>query len=253
MSKADFKAVVFDLFDTIVKWEPDLLPLMEVGGRQIHTTIPWVFPTLEQRLGATLDRDRFIEVYHGVIDEIIAERELEHTEIICSERFARTLSRLAPALGNEAHATFAEELTRIHMDGIRRVTSAPAARVAAVERIAANYRVGLLSNFDDAQCGREVFSDTGVAHLFEAVIISAEVGLRKPNPRIYRQMLEMLDLDASEVLFVGDTPREDVHGPHLVGMQTAWINRGAAAVPEGIPQPHFILADLSELPAILGI
>ena len=79
--------------------------------------------------------------------------------------------------------------------------------------------MGLLSNFDDAQCGREVFGDTGVAHLFEAVIISAEVGLRKPNPRIYRQMLEMLRLDAAEVLFVGDTPREDVAGPQEVGMQ----------------------------------
>jgi putative hydrolase of the HAD superfamily len=139
------------------------------------------------------------------------------------------------------------------MDGVRGVTWAPAARVAAVERVASHYRVGLLSNFDDAQCGREVFDDTGVAHLFEAVIISAEVGLRKPNPQIYRRMLEMLHLDASEVLFVGDTPREDVEGPHRVGMRTAWISKGATAVPDGIPEPHYIIADLADLPAILGI
>jgi len=253
MAKAEFKAVVFDLFDTIVKWEPERLPLMEVGGRQIHTTIPWVFPILEQRLGATFDRNRFVEVYHGVIDEIMVERELEHIEITCAERFVRILSRLAPTLGAEAHVSFAEELTRVHMDGVRGVTWAPAARVAAVERIASHYRVGLLSNFDDAQCGREVFDDTGVAHLFEAIIISAEVGLRKPNPQIYRRMLEMLNLDASEVLFVGDTPREDVDGPHRVGMRTAWISKGVAAVPEGIPQPHFTIADLADLPAILGL
>jgi FMN phosphatase YigB (HAD superfamily) len=66
-------------------------------------------------------------------------------------------------------------------------------------------------------------------------------------------MLEMLRLDAAEVLFVGDTPREDVAGPQEVGMQTAWISKGAVAVPEGIPQPHFTIRDLSELPAILGI
>ncbi|HEY1852448.1 MAG TPA: HAD family hydrolase [Candidatus Binataceae bacterium] len=252
MAKAAFKAVVFDLFDTIVKWEPDRLPLMELNGHQIHTTIPWGFPLLEQRLGAAFDRDRFIEVYHGVIDEIIAEREVEHLEITCTERFVRTLKRLAPALDGEIE-TFAEQLTRVHMDGVRGVTWAPAERVAAVHSISAHYRMGLLSNFDDAQCGREVFGDTGVAHLFEAVIISAEVGLRKPNPRIYRQMLEMLRLDAAEVLFVGDTPREDVAGPQEVGMQTAWISKGAVAVPEGIPQPHFTIRDLSELPAILGI
>ena len=89
MAKAAFKAVVFDLFDTIVKWEPDRLPLMELNGHQIHTTMPWGFPLLEQRFGAAFDRDRFIEVYHGVIDEIIAEREVEHLEITCTERFVR--------------------------------------------------------------------------------------------------------------------------------------------------------------------
>jgi hypothetical protein len=36
-------------------------------------------------------------------------------------------------------------------------------------------------------------------------------------------------------------------------MRTAWIGKGAAAVPDGIPQPHFIIADLSDLPPILGI
>lgn len=252
MAKADFKAVVLDLFDTIVKWEPERLPLMEVGGRQIHTTIPWVFPRLEQHLGGAFDRDRFVEVYHGVIDEIIAERELHGTEITCAERFVRTLARLIPAADGEIRA-FAEDLTRVHMDGVRGVTWAPAERIEAVRRVAPHYRLGLLSNFDDAQCGREVLEDTGVAHLFEAVIISAEVGLRKPNPQIYRRMLEMLGVEPQEVLFVGDTPREDVHGPQQVGMRTAWISKGAPAVPEGIPAPHFIIRDLSELPAILGI
>jgi putative hydrolase of the HAD superfamily len=252
MAKADFKAIVFDLFDTIVKWEPERLPLMEVNGHQIHTTIPWVFPLLEQRLGAAFDRDRFVEVYHGVIDEIIAERELQGIEITCLERFVRTLQRLAPALDGDINF-FAEQLTRVHMDGVRGVTWAPPERVTAVRNIAPHYRLGLLSNFDDAQCGREVFGDTGVAPLFEAVIISAEVGLRKPNPQIYRQILEMLRLDAAEVLFVGDTPREDVAGPQHVGMRTAWISKGAAGMPEGIPQPDFTIRDLSELPAILGI
>src|SRR5579859_31738 len=135
MAKADFKAVVFDLFDTIVKWEPDRLPLMEVNGRQIHTTIPWVFPVLDRRLGARFDRDRFVEVYHGVIDEIMAERELHGIEITCAERFVRTLARLAPSLGAELDS-FAEQLTRVHMDGVRRVTWAPPERVAAVRQIA---------------------------------------------------------------------------------------------------------------------
>jgi putative hydrolase of the HAD superfamily len=111
----------------------------------------------------------------------------------------------------------------------------------------------LLSNFDDARCGREVLEDTGVASLFEAVIISAEVRLRKPDPRIFRRMLEMLRLDAGEVLFVGDTPRDDVWGAFQVGMHTAWISKGASELPEGIPSPDLVIKDLAELPRALGI
>src|SRR5258708_35248264 len=121
MAKADFKAMVFDLFDTIVKWEPERLPLMEVNGHQIHTTIPWVFPLLEQRLGAAFDRDRFVEVYHAVIDEIIAERELQGIEITCAERFVRTLQRLAPALDGEINF-FPPQPTRAHIARVPPVT-----------------------------------------------------------------------------------------------------------------------------------
>lgn len=247
----EFRAVVFDLFDTIVKWEPERLPLMELDGRQVHTTIPWVIPTLERRLGDRFDLARFLDVYRGVLEEIHAERERDGVEITCQERFIRTMNRLAPLPDDEVRA-LADEVTRVHMDGVRAVTWAPALRTAAVRQLAPHFRLGLLSNFDDAQCGREVLGDTGVAHLFEAVIISAEVGLRKPNPQIYRRILEMMRLDAAEVLFVGDTPREDVKGPRDVGMRAAWISKGAAALPEGVPQPDFIIGDLAELPAVLG-
>ena len=122
-----------------------------------------------------------------------------------------------------------------------------------MRRIAPHYRLGLLSNFDDAQCGREVLLDTGVADLFEAVIISAEVGLRKPNPQIYQRMLTMLQLEPHEVLFVGDTPREDVLGPQRAAMRMAWISKRGVPLPDGIPQPDLMVADLAELPALLGV
>ena len=248
----NFKAIVLDLFDTLVKWEPERLPLMEWQGRSIHTTMPWVFPILAERMGDKFDRDNFIEVYSSVVEEIGVERERDGIEITCTERFVRALRRLMPAPDDEL-LRFAEELTRAHMAGVRAVTYAPPARAAAVRRIAPWYRLGLLSNFDDAQCGREVLNDSGVAHLFEAVIISAEVALRKPNPRIYRQILEMLRLEPHDVLFVGDTPREDVMGPHEIGMHTAWISKDAKPLPEGIPAPNFQLMDLAELPEILGV
>jgi HAD superfamily hydrolase (TIGR01549 family) len=252
MPNHEFKALVLDLFDTLVKWEPDRLPVMEFKGREMHSTMPWVLPKLAERLGDAFDQDSFIEIYNEVNTAVAVERDSGGIEITCHERFARTLTRIVPA-GEHEIRTFAEHLTRVHMAGVRSVTWAPAERVAAVKAVAPHYRLGLLSNFDDAQSGREVLRDTGVAHLFEAVIISAEVGLRKPNPKIYQRMLEMLRLEPRDVLFVGDTPREDVLGPRQAGMRTAWVSKGAPSIPEGIPAPDFIIKDLSELPLILEI
>jgi HAD superfamily hydrolase (TIGR01549 family) len=251
MFNREFRAIVVDLFDTLVKWEPERLPLMEINGRAMRTTMPWIFPRLRQHLGSDFNQGGFIDIYTAVLEEIALERERDGVEITCWERFARTLARIT-AISPDESETFAEELTRIHMSQVRAVTVAPKERVETIRRLAPHYRLGLLSNFDDAQCGREVLADTGVAELFEAVIISAEVRLRKPDPRIFRRMLAMLDLAPYEVLYVGDTPRDDVWGAYQVGIPTVWISKGAAALPEGIPQPRFIIQELSELPRVLG-
>jgi HAD superfamily hydrolase (TIGR01549 family) len=252
MANSEFRAIVLDLFDTLVRWEPERLPLIEFEGRQVRTTMPWVFPKLSERLGVAFDQRDFIRTYTGVIEEITLERERDGVEITCLERFVRTLGRLTAIAPGEAEA-LAEQLTRIHMNQVRAVTSAPHARVEAVRRLAPHYRLGLLSNFDDAQCGREVLSDTGVADLFEAVIISAEVCLRKPDPRIFRRMLAMLHLAPQEILFVGDTPHDDVWGAYQVGIPTVWINKSCGTLPAEIPAPRFIINDLSELPDLLGL
>src|SRR5438552_2889617 len=152
MANAKFRAIVLDLFDTLVRWEPDRLPMMEINGRKIRTTMPWVFPKLQQRLGSAFDRDAFIEIYTDVLQEITIERDREGIEITCLERFVRTLTRIdaiAPAEAEE----LAEDLTRTHMALVRAVTSAPPERADAVRQLSPYYRLGLLSNFDDAQCG----------------------------------------------------------------------------------------------------
>ncbi len=250
MAEHTFKAVVLDLFDTLVDWDPNLLPVMEWHGRELRSTIPWILPKLADALGAKYDRDLFMTWHGRVYEEINAQREREGIEITCVERFLRTLARLGMEDSPERQS-LAQELTRIHMKGVREATAAPAARINAVHRLAKRYRLGLLSNFDDSQTGWQIMADTGVSEMFEAIIISADLGLRKPNPKIFQRMLEMLKLPASEVLFAGDTHAHDIAGAKSVGMHTAWVNRHGAAVPEGVAQPDYIIGDLSELPAAL--
>ena len=245
-----FKAIALDLFDTLVNWDPDGLPIMHWKGRDTHSTLPWILPKVAEALGAKYDLDAFLSAYAAVYEEINHERERDGIEITCFERFERTLKRIGVGEGGGLER-MAEELTRIHMRGVRNVTSTPAARKDAVRRLAESYRLGLLSNFDDSQTGWEIMADTGVKDKFEAIIISADLRLRKPNPKIFQRMLEMLNLSAPDVLFVGDTPHHDVGGAKAVGMAAAWISRHALPLPEDVAQPDYIIRDLAELPEVL--
>jgi putative hydrolase of the HAD superfamily len=72
-----------------------------------------------------------------------------------------------------------------------------------VERLGAGCDVALVTNNVAAAGWRADFP----FHLFGVVVDSSEVGVRKPDPRIYRALLERLDRDPEEVAFVDDLPR----------------------------------------------
>jgi hypothetical protein len=135
MINREFRAIVVDLFDTLVRWEPERLPLLELDGRAIHSTMPWVFPRLKQRLGNAFDQQDFITIYTSVIEEISLERQRDGIEITCWERFSRTLARMS-VLSSDQTDAFAEELTRLHMSHVRAVTTAPEPRVEAMRQLA---------------------------------------------------------------------------------------------------------------------
>jgi HAD superfamily hydrolase (TIGR01549 family) len=147
----------------------------------------------------------------------------------------------------------AEMMRATHMKAVREVTSTPAANAEAVRRIAQHYRMALLSNFDDSQTGREIVEDSGVADLFEVILISADVAMRKPNPAIFRHLLAAMNLEPREMLFVGDTPMEDVLGAQRAGIPIAWLSHGRTELPPEVKQPDIVVETLADLPDALGL
>jgi epoxide hydrolase-like predicted phosphatase len=89
--------------------------------------------------------------------------------------------------------------------------------VEAIRTLRGHMRTGLLSNaFDDTR--QVVTGRWQIADAFDEMIFSAEVGLAKPDPRIYRLALARLGVAAGEALFVDDVPG-NVQAAREVGMQ----------------------------------
>jgi FMN phosphatase YigB (HAD superfamily) len=58
------------------------------------------------------------------------------------------------------------------------------------------------------------------------------VGVEKPNPAIYRKVLEKLHLPASEAVYIGDSLKKDVLGPMEMGMDAVWyVDETVGATP----------------------
>ena len=110
-------------------------------------------------------------------------------------------------------------------------------------------RLGLVTN-GWSQKQRQCMSGLGLADAFDTVVINKEAGCSKPEPRIYTRALEQLGVQASETLFVGDSPTNDVWGPQQVGMEAA-LFPGGHALPEHI-RPEYLLNDLRDVLGIVG-
>lgn len=93
------------------------------------------------------------------------------------------------------------------------------------------YEVALLSNWD-LSC-RELIKNLGIFDLFDYVIISSEIGIEKPDERIFKRLMEKSGYKANEILYVGDNYYDDVEGSRKVGIETVLINRfGNAGIEE---------------------
>ena len=128
-------------------------------------------------------------------------------------------------------------------------TLLPGAR-ALVDALAGRVRMGVITNgFTALQRAR--LRRTGLADHFELLVISEEVGVAKPDVRIFEHALERMGQPPrGQVLMVGDNPHSDIRGGLDAGLITCWVNVHGHAAPEGIA-PHHEVPSLDALHRLL--
>lgn len=119
-----------------------------------------------------------------------------------------------------------------------------------VEGLAKKYKLVLVSNFyGNIQI---ILEDFGLLVFFDEIVESSVVGVRKPDPAIYRLGVEAMGFEAGHVLVVGDSFSKDVVPAKAVGCRVAWLKGegwGGEAIDESLPDA--VVTDLAQLPALL--
>lgn len=114
-----------------------------------------------------------------------------------------------------------------------------------LDYLAARYPMVLVSNFYGNIAA--VLADFGLSHYFKAIVESAVVGVRKPDPRIFGLGVEALGMKAREVLVVGDSLGKDILPAESIGCRTAWIKGRPWFKDTEAPERPDTIRKLSEL------
>jgi putative hydrolase of the HAD superfamily len=114
------------------------------------------------------------------------------------------------------------------------------------------YRMGLVSNVSLLPTlMRADLEALGLTRFLDATVFSSEIGVRKPDPRIFIEALRRLGTAADETVFVGDRIYDDVSGAQAQGMR-AILTRQFRREDDGPAQPDAVIDHLRELPAALA-
>jgi 2-haloacid dehalogenase len=222
-----FDALTFDCYGTLIDWESGIL----TGLRRV----------LDPRGVAATD-DELLEAYARAEADIEAGPYRRYRDVL-----AEALRRVARAQGV---APLDDEVSAFGGS----VGDWPAFpdSAAALARLKARYRLGVITNCDDdlfALSNRRL----GVA--FDWIVTAQQVGCYKPNARNFEVALERIGLPRDRILHVAQSLFHDHVPARQLGFATAWIDRragraGFGATPPAEASPDLAVADMTSFAAL---
>lgn len=233
------KAVLFDMFDTLMLIEKD------------HA---FYNPSLKRAHSFLVKKGikvRFIDFKNAYIrarDALYVEADAKLEEPHFNVRISNALRRLGFSV--VANSGVVAGATNAFCEGFMEYVRIDEYAVEVLRKLQGKYKLGIVSNFAIPECVVKLLEIHGLDKFFDVVVVSATVNKRKPSPEIFQQALEKLGVGAAETVFVGDTVDADIKGAKDMGMKTIFIERRVQKEAEQVC-PDQIIKSLSELTAAL--
>jgi len=120
----------------------------------------------------------------------------------------------------------------------------------ALAALSESYSLGLLTNGTPDLQRRKV-KGAGVEGFFKQILISGDVGIGKPDRRIFEMLLERLKANPEACVMIGNSLTSDVGGAQSAGMRAVWVNRWGKTRDNSIV-PDWEISSLDELIPVLN-
>jgi HAD superfamily hydrolase (TIGR01549 family) len=217
--------------------------ILDFGGTLAEGGIDWneyheaILKTLKA-LGHDIDLGRLKRAIQAALDELEKVRA-RGEELTFEEVYGSALSRLGVPPEREILEAIHEVFRRHYRQDLYPCID------YVLGRLAGRYALALMSNTMSDQ-PRLILERTGLARHFDVIVCSRDLGVRKPNPRIFEYVLERLGVDPDEAVHVGDSIEADMEGASNAGLTPIWIRR-----PEPRPWRGHVISSVCDLPKFL--
>ena len=234
------KGIIFDINGT----------LTDIHTNEGHDEIYRILSNVLSYQGIVLEPHVVKDLYFQIMKEQRAAREGRHPEFDAIGIFHTILTQYATDFTRGLSPQKLEQLPRLLAETYRaasrfRLQPYPGV-VDTIRQLHQNYHLAIVSDGQTAYAVPEL-NTVGLAGYFDPIIISGDVGVRKPHERLFTDALTAMKMTPSEVLFVGNDMYRDVYGAKRVGMTTVFCksNQGLAEK-EGV-KPDYIIYQFPEL------
>lgn len=195
---------------------------LDFGGTLAEGSIDWdeyhsSIHEYLRGLGFNVDLNRLKGAISAALRLLERVRSREE-ELTLEEVYAHALSRLgipeSPEILEGIHGLFRRHFKTEFYPCVERT----------LESLFKRYRLAVISN-TMSDNPRVFLNQTGLIRYFDLVVCSRDLGIRKPNPKIFQYVLGRLGVEAKEAVHVGDEPETDLQGAQRTGIKAVLVDK----------------------------
>jgi HAD superfamily hydrolase (TIGR01549 family) len=234
------EAVIFDLDNTLCQYEISTFEVLKQALEQLGREAVW------HENPQIFNEAHWAESLDALWRESDKKIQSGNAEprFIYGANLANALHLLGQA-GVEDEA-FLDEVQRVCLEITQRHLIFCPNAPEVVRTLSQNYKLGLITNGPtELQWGKVDYLN--VRDWFGAIVVSHDIGILKPDPRIFETALNQLGVSASQSVYVGDSVKHDIQGAHNAGLKSVWVNSAGLPFDENVSKPDLEIDNLDQL------
>ena len=205
-----FKGVFFDLYGTLL-----------VYGDMLVAWFDWLSALYEQftARGLSIPKESFAVQCDGFFEKAAPPVQDDGLTV-----YERRIQTLAADVGLDLSDVTVSKAADASVTAWQKSILLDPSALDVLGALRSRKTLGLISNFEHPPHIYLLLSHLGLARYFDTVVVSGDVGVEKPDPRIFDVALRQVGLEPREAVYVGDTA-EDAQGALAAGMCPILIHR----------------------------